>query len=247
MFRVGILKGLQAWRVAVAISTAVVSQSAIAQSYPEPSGEIGAPFADPNLKLVVLSSLLEDGHIDLGGEVGFFSWVMDKPVTDPWDLGFGIIQPAYDYLVRYPLDQNLLDKVETLSFDGGLEIYFYVSPTWDGETDDFDISSLEGLEFLRNLRVFAAASMIPELDLNLLVGLDQLEVIGGGVPVLNTEALLTLPKLRSVEFVGDDLYRDVRTIGHRQRDLFETLKNNGVDVWVHWMTWVGENPPPPYQ
>ncbi|KPN62467.1 hypothetical protein AKJ29_00565 [Aliiroseovarius crassostreae] len=244
---VGILKGLQAWSGAIAIGAAALSQTATAQSYPEPRGETGAPFADPNLKLVVLSSLLEEGHIDLGESSDFLSWVLDQPVSDPWDLGFGIIQPAYDYLARYPLGQSLLDEVETLSFDGGLEIYFYVSPTWDGETEDFDISSFEGLQHLRNLRVFEASSMIPELDLNLLAGFDKLEVIEGGVPVSNTEALLAMPTLRSVELVGNDLYRDVRSIGHRQNDLFETLKNNGVDVWVHWMTWLGENPPPAYQ
>ena len=220
-------------------------------TYPQPQGRPGEPFADPNLKIAVLSTLLSSGHIDLGEPREFLSWVLGRPVTDTWelgaDLGFSVVPEAYDYLARYPLDQALLDEVETLWFDGGADIYFYAMPTWDGETDDFDIGDFEGIRNLRHLRRLDATSMSAKFDIGDFLGLDHLEVVSAGVPVVNVEMLRDLPALERVEFLDDALYAAVRTTGHPVRQLFEELKARGVSVWIHWVTWTGDDLPPAYE
>ncbi len=116
-----------------------------------PAGEPGAPFKDPNLKLAVLTELLDLAEIDLGDVEQFLSAVTGRAVEVEKE-GYEKSQAAYDYLVRYPLDQALLDKVTSLVLDGGNSIYPYIWRFWDGETDDFNIHSLEGIETLRNLK-----------------------------------------------------------------------------------------------
>ena len=51
------------------------------------------------------------------------------------------------------LTPERLDSVERLHWmGGGYTIQHVVWPQWDGETDEFDIRSLQGIEVLRSLR-----------------------------------------------------------------------------------------------
>ncbi|MFJ1758915.1 DUF6892 domain-containing protein [Amycolatopsis sp. NPDC088138] len=47
---------------------------------------------------------------------------------------------------------ELLASVEQLSMDGGLQVYQECSPIWDGEDDLYDVTSLDDLALLPNLR-----------------------------------------------------------------------------------------------
>lgn len=53
-------------------------------------------------------------------------------------------------------------KVESLTFDGGLEIYQMIVPEWDGEDEMFDIHSIKGIEYLTSLKAVNYISMIDE-------------------------------------------------------------------------------------
>lgn len=55
-----------------------------------------------------------------------------------------------------------LEKVESLTFDGGLEIYELLLPDWDGEDDVFDIHSIQGIEYLSNLKSVEHISIIDD-------------------------------------------------------------------------------------
>lgn len=204
-------------------------------------------FADPNFKLVVMDALMTEGIIDLGEWHEFLSRVLNKPVDDPYELGFKLIQPAHDHLVNYPLTKEQLAQVKNLSFDGGLDIYTFAHPTWDGESEIFDIKSVEGIHLLKNLKAFEVSSMLTRVDLNHLKGLDKLENVDLGVPVKNLSALLALPALKKVSILSDQEFKNVSTIGHPTRKIFEKLKKRGVKVGVHWMTWVGENKPKAFE
>lgn len=129
--------------------------------YPKPSGKAGAPFKDPNLKLVVLSELLRTKQIDLGKPEDLIDHVMRRHV-DVEEEGYELLRPAYKYLTRYPLTETMLDSVTTLEFDGGLDIYPYIWPFWDGESDEFDIRSLIGIEHCRNLKSIKVISMVAD-------------------------------------------------------------------------------------
>lgn len=132
---------------------------------PAPAGEPGAPFKDVNLKLAVLSELIEKGHIDIGEPQDLYDHVLSRH----FDLeaeGYQPVPEARNYLARYPLSEELLAKVTSLVTDGGSEIYTYIEYFWDGETDDYTISSLEGIEALRNLKHVRFISMVrDDIDL----------------------------------------------------------------------------------
>jgi hypothetical protein len=166
--------------------------------YPAPTGKPGAPFADPNFKLVVLSALAEAGAIHLGPRKKLAAHVLGPGYDEEQD-GYDLLTPVYDYLVRYPLTASHLAAVESINFDAGNEIYTYPLPFWDGETGDFDIKSLEGIEQLVNLRRLEIISLLEDTDLSCLATLQRLEHVAlSHGPYQNGQRLLRLPKLSSL-------------------------------------------------
>ena len=47
------------------------------------------------------------------------------------------------------LEISDLEKIESLCFDGGNEIYHILKPDWDGEDSLFDVISVEGFQNLK--------------------------------------------------------------------------------------------------
>jgi uncharacterized protein DUF6892 len=167
-------------------------------SYPSPVGKPGAPFTDPNLKLVVLSSLIDAGTIHLGPRKKLAAHLLGPGYDEDQD-GYCMLKPVYDYLVRYPLTANHLAAVTSIEFDGGSEIYNYPFPFWDGEDGEFDVASLEGIERLINLKRIEMVSLLNDPDLSRLAALRQLEHLGlNGARYQNGDALLELPALKSL-------------------------------------------------
>ena len=117
------------------------------------------------MKLSVLSDLIEKGHLDLGDPQDLYDHVLGRH----FDLeaeGYEPVAEARNYLARYPLDDALLDKLTSLELDGGSEIYRYVNYFWDGESDEFDVASLDGIEHLRNLKKVRIIALVgPDADL----------------------------------------------------------------------------------
>lgn len=176
-------------------------------NYPPAAGQPGAPFADPNLKLVVLEALTFSGAIHLGPRQKLARQLLGPNYDEARD-GYNLLKPVYAYLVRYPLAANQLAAVEELVFDAGSAIYFYPFPFWDGETDEFDVMSLEGIELLPNLRRIEIISLLLDSDLKRLSRLGRLEHIGlGHGPYRNGDSLLQLPHLKSVS-CGRDAFFD---------------------------------------
>ncbi|WP_244471314.1 DUF7256 domain-containing protein [Rhizobium ecuadorense] len=211
-------------------------------SYPAAVSVAGAPFADPNLKLVVLSSLLDAKHIDLGTPGQLAAHVLGRAV-DLEDEGYEIIPQARDYLERYPLTDDLLATVEEIEFDGGGTVYEYAWYFWDGEDDVFDVKDLSGIELCRNLKRFSAISMIGNVDVRTLVSFPKLEHLRLSTGIDHIEGLLDLPRLKEVRVLDDGVYNEVATAGTPTRRIFDTLKDRGVRVWVHWMSATEPTPP----
>jgi hypothetical protein len=165
--------------------------------YPAPAGERGAPFVDPNFKLAVLSALLETDQLDLSSYDDLASFVLKRPV-DLEKEGYELIPAAYDYLTRYPLTDDDLALVETITFDGGNDIYPYCYRFWSGETKEFDIKSVEGIIRCVNLRSIASIAVIDKLDVAHLVGLAKLEELQLSTGFVNAPRLLDLPALKKL-------------------------------------------------
>ncbi len=174
--------------------------------YPAPAGAPGAPFKDPNFKLAVLSSLVETDALDLAEYKDLAEFVLKRPV-DLEKEGYELIREAYDYLVRYPLTEADLAMVETITFDGGNEIYPYCFRFWSGETKDFDVTSVEGIAQCVNLRRIICIAVIEQLDIAQLTSLSKLEEIDLPERCLNAQRLLDLPALKKLSFY-DGVIRD---------------------------------------
>lgn len=167
--------------------------------YPTAEPTPGAPFADPNFKLVVLDALLAARAINLGPEASLAKHLIGPRYNREKD-GYELLKPVYDYLVRYPLSREHLAAVEGLTFDGGNDIYVYPFPFWDGETLDFHVNSLAGIELLTNLRRFTVISMLNDNDLSRLGSLSKIEEVTlDPGPFKNARTLLALPKLREID------------------------------------------------
>ncbi|MEO1139641.1 MAG: hypothetical protein AAFW87_09305 [Pseudomonadota bacterium] len=163
-----------------------------------------APFTDQNFKLAVLDALMANGTLDLGDEAAFQAKLTNRRYDYERD-GYALNQAFLSYLHLYPLTQTHLAAVEQLYFDGGLDIYAWIYPFWGGDTEDFDIHSMDDIALLPNLRVFEFSSMFGGSDLTPLATARKLEVIGLGLvkaPWRNWQALLQLPNLRKLQFFG---------------------------------------------
>jgi hypothetical protein len=167
--------------------------------YPAAAGAPGAPFRDPNLKLAVLSALIWADAIDLAEPQDLADAVLPRHL-DLGREGYHLIREAYDYLVRYPLKDADLERVEEITFDGGEPIYRYCYYYWSGSTGDFDIKSVEGIARCVNLRRFTYVATLDAVDVDHLVGLDKLEDISLPEKCLHPERLLDLPALKRLSF-----------------------------------------------
>jgi hypothetical protein len=85
---------------------------------------------------------------------------------------FDCIQEVKDRLLAIDISTEQLLKVTLLSNEC-CHTHFMVMPNWDGEGDDFDLSSLAGIEALTNLESMQlldlsnVSDFSPLLDLNL--------------------------------------------------------------------------------
>ncbi|MBM7068345.1 hypothetical protein [Actibacterium sp. 188UL27-1] len=166
------------------------------------------PFTDPNFKLAVLSSLLDDKVLDFGDYPAFLKFI-EGTEYDYEERGYEPSAKAQRYLTHYPLTTDQLAKVDTLVFDGGNTIYPYVYPFWGGETEEFDIRSLDDLRLLPNLETFEIISMLwwENPDLTALRHVPKLKTLGLGLTATwqNIEVLEQLPNLKELTVFGHDL------------------------------------------
>lgn len=193
-------------------------------SLPPPQDLPGAPFADPNLKLVVIDELISAGLIDLGDAEDFLSQILGRPY-DPRSDGQQRHQPAYDYLARYPLTSDQLSSIKSICFDAGNDIYEMIWPDWDGDTADFNVRSLKGIELLTELKKFNDISTLEVDDFRTLSALPKLETLDLGLGTsVPAAVLLNLPALKTFKCYEDDAPDEV-TIAN--------LKAKGVGIRLY--------------
>lgn len=71
-----------------------------------------------------------------------------------------IVPQAREYFESLVIDGELLATVVEVEIEGGADIYFQCSPTWDGEGDVFDVASLADLALVPNLRSFGNSDLL---------------------------------------------------------------------------------------
>ena len=184
-----------------------------------------APFVDPNFKLAVLAELIDTRVLDFGDFETFLKFV-EGPDYDYEKDGYAPSAKAYDYLGRYPLTPQHLSSVQYLECDGGLSIYEYVYPFWDGESALFDIATLADIRHLPNLERLSVVSMLGSTDLKPLRTARKLERISLGLigTWQNMDALLGLPRLERLSLFKSNLKKQFRN------PVLIALKENGVKI-----------------
>ncbi|RSM55151.1 hypothetical protein DMH03_33770 [Amycolatopsis sp. WAC 01376] len=116
-------------------------------------------FRDFNFKLLVIDKLMyQDKLIQPRFQIADI--LHAKGATgDLWkylreqDLLYTVLEEARQYFTDLEITPDQLAAVDELITDGGLDIYHQCSPFWDGEDDLFDVTSLDDLALLPNLRV----------------------------------------------------------------------------------------------
>jgi hypothetical protein len=180
--------------------------------YPDPTEPAGAPFADPNLKLAVLGSLITDGLITLGSPQELAKYVYGHTVDLEKD-GYNVLPKCYDYLVSYPLTQELLEKVTSIEFDGGSPVYPYAQYFFEGYGSEFDISDFTGIEQCTNLQEISVIAMVYGADLAPLAALGKLETLSLSGEETNIAALKDIANLKTLKgFFGGLEGEDAETI-----------------------------------
>lgn len=106
-------------------------------------------FKDLNFKLVIIDALLDKEPLFIDELTDLINKYTNNFV---WYSGAGVIVEIRDYLEGLTLEMCDLDKIEYLCFDGGNEIYRILKPDWDGEDSLFDVVSVEGFRYLRNIK-----------------------------------------------------------------------------------------------
>ena len=131
-------------------------------------------FAAWQLKAAVYSCLMAEGHVP-PFDLRTFAGLHPKKKIDPEDSK--LVREAVRYLRFWPEQKKELEKLASLTFDGGNALYQELYPFWEGEDGTFDAASLEGIEVCRGLE---------RVDLS----------VNGKRPSL--EPLLALPKLKKL-------------------------------------------------
>jgi hypothetical protein len=130
-------------------------------------------FPDINFKISVIGALHALGFYKAEAEA------LKEANYDADDFSYEPIKAVYEYYRSLEIDPEKLAKIESFEPDGGDWCYVYLMNNWDGEDDQFLISSIEGIDQLKNLRSFEPISMITEdgLDYSPLLKCENLEAI----------------------------------------------------------------------
>ncbi len=116
-------------------------------------------FKDFGFKLIVIESLL-DKETSFKEELEKMKEKYIVPYE--WNYTFTCIPEMLDFFENLVLTDEDLKMVEELSFDGGNNIYGLLMPEWDGESDEFDILSVDDMVLLPNLKKVIYISMCDE-------------------------------------------------------------------------------------
>ena len=120
-----------------------------------------------NLKLVIVNNLMYNRNNSKPSFEEEYNQILnseeykaEKKQIESKILYDEMCMNLYNYLVNLKISENDLDKIEAMYFDGGSQIYADLAPSWDGESDIFEVTSIDGIEKLKNLKKISVYSMV---------------------------------------------------------------------------------------
>ncbi len=182
-----------------------------------------------NLHYALLGQLMWKGILPSFDLEKFFQDEMGRKYDPMADYNYQPIPEVATYLSAYPLDDDDLLKLDSLSLDGGDVIYGWIWPLWDGEDDHFSIVSFEGIEKCQNL---VSINIVGVLSLDQPVNLTGIEKLpklsslyfDGGL-FRDLSLLTSAPELSSVTFSYSGFTPD-----SNKNNVFNALREKGVAV-----------------
>lgn len=183
---------------------------------------------DKNLKLTIIDSLISNGLIQFNRDIFLHEtcrWTKyktkrfyDKPIPE-----------ILEYFLSIELGKYPLHKIIKLYQSGINEINYLIWNGWDGETDYFDIKTLEGVDQMPNLnKLILGTTMINDLTpLISLCKLKEVSIISTNI-IQKVEILLEIKTLEKVEIQAPFPKQDK----NHYSDIENALKNKGVTTSI---------------
>lgn len=165
-------------------------------------GTMCAQFRDPVCQLMVLDAAWSEGVLPHFDKIAFYrdslgvTWDYDAEYSRRIDLR---VQSA---LLAIALPPDVLARITQIVWNGGNDVCGVVWSQWDGETDEFDVTDLGGIEActgLRCLELSSAAAVRSVEPLGTLHALEELDLSGNRGPIQDLHPLRALPRLRQLE------------------------------------------------
>ncbi|MFT4231836.1 MAG: hypothetical protein QM606_03540 [Leucobacter sp.] len=130
---------------------------------PKPSGKYKLqPAVEPAIeaksfpwRLAIIQQLMyEDDALEPRFDVHEFAADQGARSFDPYSFDMQVIPSVRNWFKKLPVPTRLAERIETLTLDGGNDIYLQLIPAWDGEDETFMIKTLTDadLDLLPNLR-----------------------------------------------------------------------------------------------
>jgi hypothetical protein len=179
---------------------------------PQPTLKTRRVSGHDNLALAIRNALVKTGQLQMRE-------IARDEDDDTFDTG------VFRALVALPVAAEALASIQTLSWQGGEPLQHIVWPQWDGESDEFDVQSLAGIEQLTGLECLDLLNcdLVDLSPLATLPKLSKLSLHGGFVDAL--EPLLHCPALKVI---------DIRTLGYERNPtnmaVIKRLLRSGVEL-----------------
>lgn len=182
-----------------------------------------ANIRDPNLKLTLIQAAWIANLLPPFDKDAFYRDVLGTPYDPRAEYNNRIDERVRDAILATSLSDDLLRRLTYVVWDAGNEIHNLIWTNWGGESDEFyihDLSGIEGCENLEQLLFIGGASFDDCSPLARLSRLSHL-MIEGKQPA-DMKPLLTLPKLAKLDLSF--------TASGANRGIVDQLKSRGVAV-----------------
>ena len=163
-------------------------------------------FADRGLHLGVLNALLTTGAIAAADLAAIVASTGPDGPEDGYPGPGPRLKASLELLHAYALPVDAVAAVEELDFDGGNDIYMLIEQALDidtgGESDDYNVTSLAGIQelsSLRSLNLDGHGYRETPLDLSPLAGHPALTTLMLTGECTSAATLESLPALRDLD------------------------------------------------
>jgi hypothetical protein len=151
-------------------------------------------FTDLNFKLAIIHSLREIEVLPPFDKDAFWQETFGEPYDDFAEYAYENVSEIIDYYRNFELNPKQLEQIQSVSWLE-FDIISDINSQWDGEDNFFEIQSIEGIEYCRNIE-----------KLSLQLGLEPLpwEVKKWGLKktYVNLQPLKELKKLQELALEG---------------------------------------------